>query len=124
MLYVIHAYEQIYGGLHGMENWSLAECSSIEEANEWLLENSMDVITSYSSIIEDLEQTVEDYKTDDMSEEEIEELRYDVYNEDIDGAIYELKEEFQKDYTSKDLVELERELCNNPEDFVETYCIY
>ena len=123
MLYVIHAYDQIYGGLHGIEDWSIADCSTINEAEEYLRENSMDIITSYSSIIDQLEADVEDYKTDDMSEEEIEELRYDIYNEDIDGNIYQIKKEFSENYTSKDFLKFEQELVEDPEEFIKTYCI-
>ena len=59
MLYAIHAYEGIYGGLHGIESFAVIEAETTEEAEHYGLEMSYEVIDDYSCIMEDFEQDAE-----------------------------------------------------------------
>ena len=82
MLYVIYAADQIYQGLHGMHDYSIYDCDTISEAEDIGIENSIQVINSYSIIYEQLEDDIQDYidGIDDpvrgLTEKEIEEIRY------------------------------------------------
>lgn len=122
MLYVINAADVRYGGLHGMETWDIYNCSSEKEAIEIAIENSIGVINSYSTIYQKLESEVEEYIEDNMSEEEIEKIRDDIYREDIDYAIYKIKEDILFEEEEKNIRYLEQILRDYPEGFIKEYC--
>lgn len=118
MLYVIHAFEEKCGGYHGIEDWTIsagAEEEAIEEAKEL----SLDVMSSYNFIIDELENDIETFTNEDMNEDDIEELRYDIYNENIAYEIWKIKSDIIKEY---DIDTLEKWLYDDPEDFIEKYC--
>lgn len=119
MLYVIHAFEGIFGGYHGIEDWSIWFCDNEEEAISIARENSMEVINSYGCVYEELECDIEEWIDETMSEEDIALLREDVYEEDIDYNIWKIDSDMVKEY---DINTLERWLNDNPEDFIEKYC--
>ena len=106
MMYVIHAFEEKYGGYHGIEDWSIENCNNEEEAVSIARENSLEVINSYSLVYEELE-------------DDIEQLRADIYNEDIAYNIWKIDSDIIKEY---DIDILEEWLNNDPEDFIEKYC--
>ena len=87
--YLIYGCDQIYGGLHGMEQYEVVCCENDEEALEWARELSQWVIESYSNISDDLEETVqaicesEGIPYDGTSSEE-DEIREQIYEEDMD----------------------------------------
>lgn len=120
MLYVIHAFEERYSGLHGIEDWSIWDCDNEEEAISIAKENSIEVINSYSCIYEELEMEVDEEVDETMSEEDIEQLRSDIYNEDVAYDIWKLDSDIVKEY---DIDFLERKLVEDPEDFIEKFCI-
>ena len=119
MLYVIHAFEERYGGYHGIEDWSIWACDNEEEAISIAREISMEVINSYGCVYEELECDIEAWIDETMSEEDIEELRYDIYEEDIAYNIWKIDYDITKEY---DIDTLERWLNDDPEDFIEKYC--
>lgn len=119
MLYVIYAYEEKYEGYHGINDWSIWDCANEKEAISIARENSMEVINSYSCVYEELENDVESFTDEDMSEEDIEQLRADIYEEDIAYFIWKIDSDIIKDY---DIETLETWLCNDPDDFIEKYC--
>lgn len=107
--YLIYACESQYGGLHGMEDWTICECNSYEEACEIGHEMSYEVITSYSSIIDGFEEeahgrlieegiTVDDADYDDLYDD----WMNDLIEEDIEYSVYELQEEIDYDTLIKD----------------------
>ena len=119
MLYVIHAFEEKYGGYHGIEDWSIENCDNEKEAISIARENSMEVINSYSLVYDELEDDIETFTDESMSEDDIEQLRSDIYNEDIAYEIWEIDSDIIKEY---DIDTLEKWLNNDPEDFIEKYC--
>ena len=119
MLYVIHAFEEKYGGYHGIEDWSIENCDNEEEAVSIARENSIEVINSYSLVYDELEDDIEAFTDESMSEDDIEELRSDIYDEDIAYEIWEIDSDIIKEY---DIDTLERWLNDDPEDFIEKYC--
>lgn len=67
-VYVIHGYEEIFGGMHGMEEWSMEELQNEKEAIETAIEMSRDVIESYSDITDILDERAEDSLSYDIEE--------------------------------------------------------
>jgi len=118
MLYVIHAFEEKYGGYHGIEDWAISTGTE-EEAIEEARELSLDVMNFYSFIIDELENDVEAFTDENMSEDDIEELRYDIYNENVAYEIWKIKSNIIKEY---DIDTLEKWLYDDPEGFIEKYC--
>ena len=123
-VYVIHAFDEIFGGLHGMEEWSMEECQSEKEAIETATEMSCDVIDSYCDITEILNERAEDLLSYDIEEGRInsESQREQVFNnyyedcvkEDISYSIVKLNsshslEEYEKmladGYTYDELID-------------------
>lgn len=119
MLYVIHAFDDLYGGFHGLEDWSIWDCENETEAESIARENSIDIINGFNCIYEELEAEIGDNISDDMSEDDIEQLRLDVYEEDIAYNLWEIDEDIVKEY---DIDTLETMLNDYPEDFIEKYC--
>ena len=103
-VYAIHGFEQVYGGLNGMEEWSLEECNDIEEAIESAIEMSYDVISSYDEITDVLHERAEDYLSYDIedgniSSEQQRETAFNGYynecvNEDIAYDVVKLDPSF------------------------------
>ncbi len=67
-VYVIHAYDELYGGLHGMEEWAIEECVESSQVVEMAYDMSYDVINSYSDITETLSDRAHDYVSYDIEE--------------------------------------------------------
>lgn len=103
-LYVIHAYENYFQGLHGIEQWSVTEASNDDEAYEIAHEISEQVIEDYLYTIPELS----DIEDDEELSEAIE--------EDIDFTVYKLTLP-----TNASLDELNNYIDNNPEDFLKQY---
>ena len=119
MLYLIHAADQIYTGLHGLEDWFITDCVSEDVAWEEAEEASLDIINSYSGIKETLDDDIESWRDDNMSEDDLEELIYDIYHEDILAEVWKINEESIKGLS---LHELDILLDRDPEEFIEKYC--
>lgn len=59
MIVAIHAFENTYGGLHGIEHYLIVEVDNVQQAEEWASEESREVMESYSSIMEDFADSAE-----------------------------------------------------------------
>jgi len=122
MIYAVCIAEGIYQGLHGIEQKEIIIVSCLEEAHEIATEMSLELMGSYSAVYEELETMVQDEidanDTVNWTEEEIEKLRAEIYNENVYYDLYELDEEKIKDKSYKDL---EEELYNDLEEFLDKY---
>ena len=109
--YFVYAYDGMYGGLHGMYEYCFLE-GTFEEAEEYGIEMSHNVIDSYSEIrqnifgYEDEEEIYENY-----SEEEIQ----DIIMEDVEYEVWELRDD------APSFEELE-EMNLDPQSYIEEYC--
>lgn len=123
MWYVIHAFETKYGGYHGIEDWTISEGTE-EEADKEAAELSLEVMNSYNFIIDELENDVEAFTDENMSEDDIEELRYDIYNENVAYEIWKIKSDVHDNFSKSDygIDDLIDELYKDPEEFIERYC--
>ena len=114
-VYVIHAYDEIFGGLHGMEEWSMEECQSEKEAIEAAIEMSCDVIDSYDDITEILNERAEDLLSYDIEEGRInsESQREQAFNNYYEDCVKEdISYSIVKLNSSHSLEEYEKMLTN------------
>ena len=116
MRVAIHAYDQTYGGLHGIEDYGVITVDSIEDAEEYGLEMSYDVINSYSFIYEEFADSAESDGIERDSEE-WDEYIDECIQKDIAYNIYLITKE-----TNKSNEELTLEFYNDREKFIKTYC--
>ena len=122
MIFLIHAKENIYDGLHGIESIDVVEVDTLEEAHNIAYEMSLDVINSYSDVYDELETEVEEtiaYEdTVKWTDEYINDLRDEIYNDDVCYDLYELDEEKVKDFSYETLT---HEAYEDIEEFLEKY---
>lgn len=102
--YFIYAYDDFYGGLHGIYDMRFEYCT-LEDAKDWGIEMSSAVIESYGSAIEEWI----------YAGCETEEEREDAFMEDIAFEIYELRND------APSFKELE-EMNLDPRSYIEEYC--
>lgn len=81
MKYLINAYENLYGGLHGMNDIYVGEFYDKAAAEEAAENSSREVIESYGSIYEDLEESAREFAEDEGAS--FEEVFEEVIEEDI-----------------------------------------
>lgn len=79
-IYLIHAYEGKYGGLHGMESCDIVETDNEQEVNELGYSMSIEVMESY-------------YEITDWLEEEAAECGYDKGTDEYDQALENVYDE-------------------------------
>lgn len=121
-LWAVWGYDDIYGGLHGMKEVGIYEGTE-DEAIEYAHELADSVVTSYSDIYDDLEESVREYCEDEgiemgIGSEEEGDIREEVYNDDMVYGCIEL------DVTklpTLDLEKLERMYYNEEDDFIKAY---
>lgn len=110
MLYfVIHAYEGIYQGLHGMEEWILEDFNDKGEAKDYACEQSLKIMNSYYQIMDDLQETA----NFDMSDLD------DVMKENIEYELFQVEDIFCECHRIKRTEKLFNE---DPLMFVENFC--
>lgn len=116
MLFAIHAFENQYGGFHGMEQYAVVEVMSEEEAKEIATEMSAEVIDNYNEIYDAFVEEAEDNGIEEDTEEWYNFID-ECIAEDIDYEYWKVKDE-----TTKTLEELNEMFYNNPDEFVDTFC--
>ena len=107
MRVLIYACEQMYHGLHGIEDMTVVEVDSIKEADEYGIEMSERLIESYDTLI-----NFDDYDDDEAYGEALLEAR--------EWYVYPINEEKAKSFSIKELDKLVSRLGLNL--FVEEYC--
>lgn len=116
MLFAIHAYEGIFGGLNGMEETAIIDVNTLKEAEDYAIEMSYDVMNSYLCIQEAFEEDAISEGFEEQTqewEEFIEECRA----EDVAYDVWRIL-----DTKGKTREELEKEFHNDKENFIKKYC--
>ena len=121
-LFAIFGQDCIYQGLHGMIETEICEAESEKEALTYAKELSYNVIESYSCIQEDLETEWRDAcdfdNIEDLDSDAAQELREEIFSQDLDYGCYELDKEKLPTLDEKELEEM---LYDDFEDFVKKY---
>ena len=119
----IYACDNIYGGLHGMEDYGIFEVANMHEADAIGEEMSRGVVDSYSQIMESIEEDCAYYVEHDGFEEsssEWEGIMEQLIAEDLNWSVCEIDEDRVNGMTDE---ELETEASNlGFESFVKRYC--
>ena len=96
-IYLIHACEQSYGGMHGIEDWDIIEGTRKEAEN--IAENmSIDVMYSYSFISDELTEEAEEYaRADGVTEldweDRVAEIEEELAHERAEWQVIELRDD-------------------------------
>lgn len=117
MRFVIRAYENRYGGLHGIENWETIKAETLYEAEEEAREMSRAVMGSYSFIEDELEEVAQFYCNDLDDERAFSTAYNEAVEENIAYSIWKIKDDCE--YS---LIEIDHFLALDPFDFVDDYC--
>lgn len=103
----IYACEDMYHGLHGIEDMRVVEVGSIEEADEYGMEMSGDVIDTYDTL-------------GDFEEFEDEEAYEEAFLEAREWYIYPIDEEKAKGKSTEELGKIASEW--GSDWFIKEYC--
>lgn len=120
MLVAIHAFEDTYYGMHGYESFEIHDVNNMQEAYDIAREASLDIITGYSDIQNEIIDII-NYEYDLDEEEnasEYDEIYSDIVESKISFNVCPLKEERVKDY---DIDTLSKMYYNNPEEFLKEF---
>ena len=120
MICAIAAYEGTYQGYHGIITRFVDEFSSYEEAVEAAIEESYNVMYDSFQVYKIFEQELADYieDTDERDEMRIEEMRDEIYENNLAFDIYYLD---KTKIENKTLKQLDEEFYQDPEGFLEKY---
>lgn len=115
MIVAIWAFENTYGGLHGIENHRIIDVEDVKTAESIACDDSRDVMQSYGDIIEDFYSDAKDEGLEPDSEE------YDAYieeciNDNIAYVIWEVVDPYA------DIDTMEKDFYNNRNEFVKEHC--
>ena len=118
MLVAVYAYDNIYNGEHDMNLRSVIEVNTMEDAKEYAIAESLEVIEGYNSIMEIIEEEAEAYTDSEYDHDECYDRAVeDLMQDDVAYELYEIKKE-----TTETLSELDRKFQQDPEAFVKEYC--
>lgn len=95
MIFALNCYENKYGGLHGMNTRMVVECTDEAEAEELAILESYQVMDSYLSLSEEMEEEAQETGVS-VDEIRAENVAYEFYRlrEDTGYTIDELDEMF------------------------------
>ncbi|HAH17938.1 MAG TPA: hypothetical protein DCL29_02870 [Eubacterium sp.] len=129
MLYAVIACEQMYGGMHGMVSYFVAEGTE-EEVEEMAIDESYAIMEEYSSIMDDLEAAAANEIGWD--EDELDEYMEDATSGADDEYTRALDEQMAENLqyeiypivkgTNLSIERLDNLFNRNPEDFIREYC--
>ena len=116
MRVAIKAYENTYGGLHGMEEKAVITVDSVEEAEDIAMEMSYNVMDSYAEISDYFETMAEGEGLEPNSEE------WNVFIDECkaESVLYDIHPITVK--TEKTDEELSEEYFRRPDEFIKEYC--
>lgn len=129
MLYAVIACEQMYGGLHGMVSYFVAEGTE-KEVEEMAIEESYAIMEEFSSIMDDLQEAAREYlgwteeEFDEYMEDwnsaenaEYAEILNEIMQDNLEYEIYPIVKE-----TNFSIEHLDELFNENPEGFIREYC--
>lgn len=115
----IYACEDMYHGLHGIEDMGVIEVASVEEADEYGREMSEGVINSYSSTLEGIEE-IADEVSEDRDSEEWQEAYDEEFSQHLEWYVYPIDEEKAKGLSTEELGKIASEW--GSDYFIKEYC--
>lgn len=117
MIVAIHAFENTYCGLHGIEHHRIYEVDSMKEAEELASDESREVIESF--IMDEMTGQADaevECGTFEEGSGEYDEYVNDCIEEAIAYQIWEVVDRYA------DLEKMEEDFYNNKEEFIKEHC--
>lgn len=115
MIVAIWAFENTYGGLHGIENHRIVEVEDVKVAEEWAADDSREVMESYGDIISDFRVEAEAEGLDDGSDE-FEAYVDECINDNIGYQIWEVVDRYAT------IEQMQEDFYNSTDEFVKEHC--
>ena len=120
--YLIHAMENKFQGLHGIESLIVVEYDNISDVYEDASYHSEEVMTQYGSILDELEEEADElcqeWYGDDYSTDQFDDVYYDLICENKCYYIYQIRDE-----VTLSCEELENKAFHlGAESFIEKFC--
>ncbi len=117
MIVAIHAFENTYGGLHGIERHLVIEVDDLKQAQEIATDESRDVIDSFcmDEMTGQADAEVE-FGTFEEGSDEYDQYVNDCIEEAIAYQIWEVTDRYDT------IEQMEEDFYNYREDFVKAHC--
>lgn len=120
--YLIHAMENKFQGLHGIESLIVVEYDNISDVYEDASYHSEEVMTQYGDILEEIEEEADhlcqEWFGDDYSTDQFDDVYYDLICENKCYYIYQIRDE-----VTLSCEELENKAFHlGAEIFIEKFC--
>lgn len=121
--FLCYATENRYQGLHGISNIFVTEAENIEDAQEECFEASIELMSSYGDIEEELREEAKFCldDEDEENEEKLDEAFWECQCENACVQVWEIDEEKAKDFSTQELDTIAYK--RGYETFIEEYCI-
>lgn len=121
--FAIYAFEHVYEGLHGMNYQGVVEAPNESDAAAIAHEKAYELIDSYYQITDYLDDELAEVIADSprkLTEDEIEQIRWDLYREDADYEVAQLNEKYCGRLSTEELDETCYDI--GFVEFCELYC--
>ena len=120
--YLIHAMENRFQGLHGIESLIVVEYDNISDVYEDASYHSEEVMTQYGNILDEIEEEADElcqeWFGDDYSTDQFDDVYYDLICENKCYFIYQIRDE-----VTLSCEELENKALHlGAESFIEKFC--
>ena len=120
--YLIHAMENRFQGLHGIESLIVVEYDNISDVYEDASYHSEEVMTQYGNILDEIEEEADElcqeWFGDDYSTDQFDDVYYDLICENKCYFIYQIRDE-----VTLSCEELENKAFHlGAESFIEKFC--
>ena len=118
-----YATENIYQGLHGIEDSGVIEADNMEDACEYCYSACCNLIMSYEDIMAELEEVAKSCLNEDEREDEDKflEMLDEAIAESCIVAVWEIDEEKAEGYSTEELDSIAYHQGHNY--FIEEYCV-
>ena len=117
MIVAIHAFDNTYCGLHGIEHHRIYEVDSMKEAEELASDESREVIESF--VMDEMTRQADtevDFGTFEEGSDEYEQYVNDCIEEDIAYQIWEVVDNYAT------LEQMEEDFYNDKDSFIKEHC--
>lgn len=121
--YFCYATENKYQGLHGISNTFVVEAENIEEAQAQCFQASIELMSSYEDIEEELWEDAKSYLNDEdvENQDKLDEAFWECQCENACAQVWKIDEKKAKKFSTRELDTIAYN--EGYESFLEEYCI-
>ena len=115
MVVAIHAFENSFGGLHGVDSHFIVEVDNIQQAENFASEESLEIMHSYDQITDDFYQEAESEGLE-VDSEEYNQYIEECINSNIAYQIWEVVDCYDT------FRKMQSDFYNDMDNFVKKHC--